>query len=142
MHPLCEAVAEPRRRFPLHAAGESRPASFRARPRAWWRCSRRANTIPRRCAKGSPICGSSARGCGPGGGNHHYFYGQYYAAQAMWLQGGDAWAEWYPAVRDELLSRQSAAGYWTDTGVCSEYGTAMALIILQIPNDYLPIFQR
>ena len=39
-------------------------------------------------------------------------------------------------------SRQSASGYWTDNGVCNEYGTAMALIILQIPNNYLPIFQR
>ncbi len=26
----------------------------------------------------------------------HYFYGHYYAAQAMWLRGGDDWAEWYP----------------------------------------------
>ena len=26
--------------------------------------------------------------------------------------------------------------------ICNEYGTAMALIILQIPNNYLPIFQR
>jgi hypothetical protein len=73
--------------------------------------------------------------------NNHYFYGQYYAAQAMWIQGGEAWAEWYPAVRDELLKRQSAAGYWTDN-VCNEYGTAMALVILQVPNNYLPIFQR
>jgi hypothetical protein len=74
--------------------------------------------------------------------NNHYFYGQYYAAQAMWLEGGEPWAEWYPAVRNELLGRQSTSGYWTDSGVCNEYGTAMALIILQIPNDYLPIFQR
>ena len=73
--------------------------------------------------------------------NNHYFYGQYYAAQAMWIQGGEAWAEWYPSVRDELLRRQSMEGYWTDM-VCNEYGTAMALIILQIPNDFLPIFQR
>jgi hypothetical protein len=73
--------------------------------------------------------------------NHHYFYGQYYAAQALWIQGGEAWAEWYPAIRDELLRRQSAAGYWSDS-VCNEYGTAMALIILQVPNNYLPIFQR
>ena len=28
--------------------------------------------------------------------NNHYFYGQYYAAQAMWIQGGEAWSEWYP----------------------------------------------
>jgi hypothetical protein len=74
--------------------------------------------------------------------NNHYFYGQYYAAQAMWLEGGQPWAEWYPIVRDELIGRQSASGYWSDSGVCNEYGTAMALIILQIPNDYLPIFQR
>jgi hypothetical protein len=74
--------------------------------------------------------------------NNHYFYGQYYAAQAMWIQGGDDWSAWYPAVRDELLNRQSSPGYWTDNGVCNEYGTAMALIILQIPNNYLPIFQR
>jgi len=76
------------------------------------------------------------------GRNNHYFYGQYYAAQAMWIQGGEAWAEWYPARRNDLLGRQSASGFWEDTSVCNEYGTAMALIILQIPNDYLPIFQR
>jgi hypothetical protein len=74
--------------------------------------------------------------------SHHYFYGQYYAAQAMWIQGGDEWAAWYPSVRDELLRRQSPQGSWSDPGVCTEYGTAMALIILQIPNDFLPIFQR
>jgi hypothetical protein len=71
----------------------------------------------------------------------HYFYGHYYAAQAMWLQGGSEWAEWYPAIRDELIHRQSPTGFWNDT-ICNEYGTAMALIILQIPNNYLPIFQR
>ena len=58
-------------------------------------------------------------------------------------EGGDAWTEWYTAIaRRFARTRQSAAGYWADTGVCNEYGTAMALIILQIPNDYLPIFQR
>jgi hypothetical protein len=71
----------------------------------------------------------------------HYFYGHYYAAQAMWLRGGDEWAEWYPAIRTELLKRQSTPGFWQDS-ICPEYGTAMALIILQIPNNYLPIFQR
>jgi Squalene-hopene cyclase C-terminal domain len=74
--------------------------------------------------------------------NHHYFYGQYYAAQALWLQGGSAWSEWYSLMRDDLLNRQTPEGYWPDNGVCKEYGTAMALIVLQIPNDFLPIFQR
>jgi hypothetical protein len=71
----------------------------------------------------------------------HYFYGHYYAAQAMWLRGGDEWNEWYPAIRTELLHRQAASGYWSDN-ICPEYGTAMSLIILQIPNNFLPIFQR
>jgi len=72
----------------------------------------------------------------------HYFYGHYYAAQAMWIRGGEDWNKWYPAIRDELIQRQIAnSGHWPDT-ICNEYGTAMALIILQIPNNYLPIFQR
>jgi hypothetical protein len=72
----------------------------------------------------------------------HYFYGHYYAVQAMWIRGGEDWNAWFPAIRDELVRRQSpSAGSWTDS-ICNEYGTAMALIILQIPNNYLPIFQR
>ncbi|HVX12585.1 MAG TPA: prenyltransferase/squalene oxidase repeat-containing protein [Pirellulales bacterium] len=72
----------------------------------------------------------------------HFFYGHYYAAQAMWHAGGRHWMQWYPAIRDELLARQrNDDGAWTDP-ICQEYGTAMACIILQMPNDYLPIFQR
>ncbi|HEX6987353.1 MAG TPA: prenyltransferase/squalene oxidase repeat-containing protein [Planctomycetaceae bacterium] len=71
----------------------------------------------------------------------HYFYGHYYAAQATWQAGGEMWDRWYPRVRDELLAQQDANGRWTDQ-VCDEYGTAMALLVLQMPNNYLPIFQR
>ena len=72
----------------------------------------------------------------------HYFYGQYYAVQAMWHAGGDYWHRWYPAIRDELLRRQLPNGSWPDTSICAEYGTAMACLVLQMPNNYLPIFQR
>ncbi len=73
----------------------------------------------------------------------HYYYGHYYAAQAMWIRGGEDWAVWYPSIRDELIRKQSSGsgGFWVDS-ICNEYGTAMALIILQMPNNYLPIFQR
>jgi hypothetical protein len=71
----------------------------------------------------------------------HYFYGHYYAAQAFWIRGGEDWSQWYQAIRDELLRRQTAQGSWMD-GFGNEYGTAMALIILQMPNSSLPIFQR
>jgi hypothetical protein len=77
----------------------------------------------------------------------HYFYGHYYAVQAMWHAGGKWWKKWYPAIRDELLAtsspyRQKDDGSWMDASICTEYGTAMACIILQMPNNFLPIFQR
>jgi hypothetical protein len=72
----------------------------------------------------------------------HYFYGHYYAVQAMWHAGGKRWDDWYPAIRDELLARQLPDGSWPDSLVNNEYGTAMACLILQMPNNYLPIFQR
>jgi hypothetical protein len=71
----------------------------------------------------------------------HYFYGHYYAMQAMFAAGGDYWKDWYPAVREELIGRQLAEGCWAD-GICVHYATAMACICLQIPNNYLPILQR
>jgi len=70
-----------------------------------------------------------------------YAYGQYYAVQAMWHAGGDRWQRWYPEIRNELLTRQRQDGSWMDS-ICPEYGTAMACIVLQVPNNYLPILQR
>ncbi len=75
----------------------------------------------------------------------HYYYGHYYAVQAMWHAGGSRWKKWYPAIRDELVKPGSPHhpredGSWMDA-ICPEYGTAMACIILQMPNNYLPIFQ-
>jgi hypothetical protein len=74
----------------------------------------------------------------------HWYYGQYYAAQAMWVAGPRWWNEWFPAIRDELVARarNRADGSWPDNQNCNHYATAMALIILQIPNNYLPILQK
>lgn len=71
----------------------------------------------------------------------HYFYGHYYAAQAMFLAGDAHWANWWPAIREELLEKQEPEGFWRGQAG-QEYGTAMALIILQMPNRLLPIFQK
>lgn len=82
----------------------------------------------------------------PGEGNArrspHYYYGHYYAVQAMYLAGGDWWATWWPAARDEIVSLQRPDGLWDDRGVGEAYGTSMALIVLQMPKRYLPIFQK
>ena len=70
----------------------------------------------------------------------NYFYGHYYAVQAMYLAGGKDWAVWYPAVRESLLARQvKATGLWQGDNT-EEYATAMALLILQMPNRYLPVY--
>ncbi len=72
----------------------------------------------------------------------HYFYGHYYAVQAMYTAGGTYWKEWYPAIRDALVSSQDPAdGSWHDH-VDQHYATAMACLILQVPNNYLPILQK
>ncbi len=72
----------------------------------------------------------------------HYYYGHYYAVQSMYLAGGASWAEWWPAIRGELLSKQQDDGAWTDSGVGPTYATSMAMIILQMPKRLLPIFQK
>jgi hypothetical protein len=78
---------------------------------------------------------------GPAASDAYFFYGHYYAVQAMWQSGGPRWQRWYPAIRDVLINRQQADGSWPDaTG--PEYATAMATIILQMPDNSVPIFQR
>ncbi len=72
----------------------------------------------------------------------HYFYGHYYAVQCMFLAGGEVWGLWWPQIRDELIAAQQAGGVWRDPSVGDAYGTSMALIILQMPKRYLPIFQK
>ncbi|MHB8900605.1 MAG: prenyltransferase/squalene oxidase repeat-containing protein [Thermoguttaceae bacterium] len=74
-------------------------------------------------------------------GDSYYFYAHYYAVQAMWRQGGDAWQKWYPAIRDEMVGHQRTDGSWMSP-ISPEYATAMCCIVLQVPNNYLPILQR
>ena len=75
-------------------------------------------------------------------GQAHYYYGHYYAVQAMYLAGGSYWERWWPAVRSEMLGKQASNGGWLDHYAGGAYSTAMSLIILQMPKRYLPIFQK
>jgi squalene cyclase len=76
------------------------------------------------------------------GAEAHYFYGHYYAVQAMYLAGGKRWAQWWPNIRDEMISKQAVNGGWMDYQAGQAYSTSMALIVLQMPKRYLPIFQK
>ena len=70
-----------------------------------------------------------------------FFYGNFYAAQALFQSGGEPWRRYYPEIRDHLVDRQLPDGSWKNTrGVT--YATAMAVLVLELPLEYLPIFQR
>lgn len=71
----------------------------------------------------------------------HYFYGHYYASQAMFLAGGDHWRQWFPEIRDELVTSQNEDGSWSSNHG-DDYATAMCILAMQKPNRLLPIFQR
>ncbi|HEX7898264.1 MAG TPA: prenyltransferase/squalene oxidase repeat-containing protein [Planctomycetota bacterium] len=83
-----------------------------------------------------------------GDDKRHWWYGQYYAAHAMHQVGGKKWEDWYARLRTRLLAKQDAKGAWvggsmgSDDGVGGQYQTAIAVIILSIPLNYLPIFQN
>ena len=73
----------------------------------------------------------------------YYWYGNYYAAQAFYQFGGTRLREFYARLASDLLASQASDGRWrNDTGPGDEFGTAMACILLQMPRQYLPIFQR
>lgn len=77
--------------------------------------------------------------------NHYfYYYGHYYAVQAMYMAGRfwpEYWRDWFPMIRDDLVKNQNPDGSWEDN-VGKNCATAMAVLILQVPYRYLPIFQR
>lgn len=92
------------------------------------------------------LAGARGRQMEPAWGQFHYFYGHYYAAQAFYLARGSAWSAYWARVSDEIVRNQTENGlaprdHWNDD-VGPTYATAMACIILQIPCEYLPIFQK
>lgn len=74
----------------------------------------------------------------------HFYYALYYVTQAMYQAGGDYWKTWYTNIRDMLVRNQSADGDWgiRDSEAGIEYGTAMAILVLQVPAGLLPIYQK
>jgi hypothetical protein len=68
-------------------------------------------------------------------------YEDFYATLAFYQAGGDYWARQWPKLRSEMIKRRAADGSWSDS-YGNEFGTAFSTLTLQIPNQYLPIFQR
>lgn len=87
----------------------------------------------------------------------HYFfyYGNYYAAQAMYNVGGAEparWERWYDRVRRDLLAvqvrapgpggRDEESRWESNVGDTHTFATSVAILILAMPLDYLPIHQK
>ena len=69
------------------------------------------------------------------------YYGNLYAGQVYFQLGGELWETWSQEAWPELLRRQKPDGSW-ESRFGGEYATAVALMILEIPRGYLPIFER
>ncbi len=94
----------------------------------------------------------TARGLSPGAGlcNYGFWYGHYYAAQAMHqyqFVSPRTWNEWHSKNRENFLKLQHPNGAWTDEiggwdPKTNAFATAMACLVLSIPRGYLPVFQN
>ncbi len=69
-----------------------------------------------------------------------YLYTAFYSSLAVFQYGGEAWKKWYAGLCKDLLQRQAPDGSWSE----DPYGglfSAFALLALELPLRYLPIFQ-
>jgi prenyltransferase beta subunit len=77
--------------------------------------------------------------------HYHFWYGHYYASHAMHQVGGKEWEAWYKRICDTFLPMQSGDGSWSNNGrfeVGPVYQTSIAVIMLSVPMNYMPIYQR
>lgn len=72
----------------------------------------------------------------------HDYYANLYMAEALYLSSDPDWMDYFTKRRDLLLQSQRPDGSWYGDGVGDIYGTSLALIILQLPFNQLPIMQR
>lgn len=75
--------------------------------------------------------------------DHFYFwYGNWYAAQAFFSEGGPRWRRYWQSLSTQLLSNQQTDGRWLNrTGPGDAFATAIACLLLRLPAQYLPIFR-
>ena len=80
---------------------------------------------------------------------HFWTYGNFYAAPAQYMRGGETWTKWYGMVKRPLLATVITRGdesYWEqpvgDRPVGPVWCTAIYTMILAMPYHYLPLYQR
>jgi hypothetical protein len=119
--------------------GPSRPPITAAAVACWYNAGQYENP---HVVKALEYCKSRVGRGQRSGVDMHYYYAHLYMAQIMWLSGEKNWEWYYPQMRDTLLTLQESDGSWDGDSVGKTYGTAIALIILQLPYRNMPIMQR
>ncbi len=74
-----------------------------------------------------------------------FYYGLFYGAQAIYQDDNPRrLSQQWPRLRDRVLREQNADGSFdpVNNDRSREYATAMGCLILQVPLETLPIFQR
>jgi len=81
-----------------------------------------------------------------------FTYGNFYAAPAQYMIGGETWDKWYAKLKDILLKNVSPVRgdmyYWEPKldaghgGVGPTYSTSVYVMILAMPYHYIPLYQR
>ncbi len=71
------------------------------------------------------------------------YYGRLYAAQAYYVyRDRRLWNVWYPRLVERLEEQQHSNGRFESAEYGRVYATAMSCLVLEIPFQYLPIFQK
>jgi hypothetical protein len=77
-----------------------------------------------------------------------YHYSLFNSCQAMYQMGGQHWRQFFPRTVRTLLANQQPDGSWpaeshfNDGKFGNAYTTALVLLSLGAPNQFLPVFQR
>ena len=69
------------------------------------------------------------------------YYGNFYVGQILQQSRGELWDRWSRSVWPQLVELQKDSGSW-ESRYGQEYATAMALLILELPMGYLPLYDR
>jgi len=79
----------------------------------------------------------------------HWHYAHFYYAQVMYREGGDVWQDYIEGIHKRLLREaetirlgETDVAVWKQGYIGPVYTTSLNLIILQLDNSYLPIYQR
>ena len=71
----------------------------------------------------------------------HWHYTYLYYSQVVYREGGDSWRNFRDRIYARLAKEQTRDGFWQGN-IGPVYITSINLIIMQLENGYLPIFQR